>query len=119
MPAAKPRTKTDSSVVIGLKPTRPDTGFGYVRMGAKETQIGGQKVFRVEQFTEKPPLAVAKKYVASGRYLWNGGMFIWRASTLLENFAKHQPKMADQLARLAAAGGPNSPKNFRRLFPQV
>ncbi|HXW13259.1 MAG TPA: mannose-1-phosphate guanylyltransferase [Terriglobia bacterium] len=107
-----------SSVVIGLKPTRPDTGFGYVRIGAREACIAGQEIYRVEKFTEKPPLAVARKYVASGRYLWNGGMFIWCASTLLENFAKHQPKMADQLARLAAVGGVRSAKNFRRLFPQ-
>ena len=110
--------KEDSTVVIGLKPTRPDTGFGYVRIASAETRVGGQKIHRVEMFTEKPPLALARKYVASERYLWNGGMFIWRASTLLENFAKHQPKMADQLATLAAAGGPRSPKNFRRLFPQ-
>jgi len=107
-----------SSVVIGLKPTRHDTGFGYVRIGAREACIAGQEIYRVEKFTEKPPLAVARKYVASGRYLWNGGMFIWRASTLLENFAKHQPEMADQLARLAAVGGVRSAKNFRRLFPQ-
>jgi len=110
--------KEGSSVVIGLKPTRPDTGFGYVRVGAREARIAGQEICPVERFTEKPPLAVARKYVASGRYLWNGGMFIWRASTLLENFAKHQPKMADQLARLAAAGGARSAKNFRHLFPQ-
>jgi mannose-1-phosphate guanylyltransferase len=109
--------KDGSSVVIGLKPTRPDTGFGYVRVGVHEARIAGQEIYRVEEFTEKPPLAVARKYVASGRYLWNGGMFIWRASTLLENFAKHQPKMADQLTRLDAAGGVRSAKNFRRLFP--
>jgi mannose-1-phosphate guanylyltransferase len=110
--------KERSSVVIGLKPTRPDTGFGYIRLGAREASIGGQEIYRVEKFTEKPPLATARKYVASGRYLWNGGMFIWRASTLLENFARHQPKMADQLARLAAAGGVRSARNWRRLFPQ-
>jgi mannose-1-phosphate guanylyltransferase len=106
-----------SSVVIGLKPTRPDTGFGYVRIGAREARLAGQEIYRVEKFTEKPPLAAARRYVASGKYLWNGGMFIWRASTLLENFANHQPKMADQLARLAAAGGVRSTRNFRRLFP--
>jgi mannose-1-phosphate guanylyltransferase len=106
------------AVVIGLKPTRPDTGFGYVRVGARETCIAGQEIYRVEKFTEKPPLAVARRYVASGRYLWNGGMFIWRASTLIENFAKYQPQMADQLARLAAVGGVRSTKHFRRLFPQ-
>jgi mannose-1-phosphate guanylyltransferase len=106
------------SVVIGLKPTRPDTGFGYVRIGTREARIAGQDIFRVEKFTEKPPLPLARQYAASGRYLWNGGMFIWRASTLLENFAKHQPRMAEQLARLAAAGGVNAAKAFRHLFPQ-
>jgi mannose-1-phosphate guanylyltransferase len=107
-----------SSVVIGLKPTRPDTGFGYVRIGAHEARLAGQEIYRVEKFEEKPKLAVARRYLASGRYLWNGGMFIWRASTLLRNFAEHQPQMADQLARLAAAGGVGSAKAFRRIFPQ-
>ena len=110
--------KEGRSVVIGLKPTRPDTGFGYVRVGAREARIAGQEIYRVEKFTEKPPLTVARRYVASGRYLWNGGMFIWRASTLLENFAKYQPRMADRLAQLAEAGGVRSAKNFRRLFPR-
>lgn len=110
--------KEGRTVVIGLKPTRPDTGFGYVRIGARETRIAGQDIFRVEKFTEKPPLPLARKYISSGHYLWNGGMFIWRASTLLENFARHQPQMADLLARLAVAGGVHSAKNFRRLFPQ-
>jgi len=104
------------SVVIGLKPTRPDTGFGYVRLGRREEHVDGQEIFAVEKFTEKPELAVARRYVASGRYLWNGGMFIWRASTLLENFARYQPQMADRLAKLAEAGGVRAPKAFRRLF---
>ncbi len=106
------------SVVIGLKPTRPDTGFGYVRLGPREARIAGQNIYSVKKFTEKPPLAVARRYVASGRYLWNGCMFIWRATTLLENFAKHQPRMARQLDELAKAGGVRSAKNFRRLFPR-
>lgn len=106
------------SVVIGLKPTRPETGFGYIRLGKQQGKIAGQDIYRVENFTEKPELKVARRYVASKRYLWNGGMFIWRASTLLKNFAVHQPLMADQLAKLAKAGGPAAPKSFRRLFPQ-
>ena len=84
------------SVVIGLKPTRPDTGFGYVQVGAREGRIAGQEIYRVQKFTEKPSLAVARRYLASRRYLWNGGMFIWRATTLLKNFAQYQPRMADQ-----------------------
>ncbi len=106
------------SVVIGLKPTRPDTGFGYVRLGLREACLGGQEIYRVEKFTEKPPLVLARRYVASRRYLWNGGMFIWRASTLLDHFAKHQPRMAQQLNELAKAGGVRSARNFRRLFPR-
>jgi mannose-1-phosphate guanylyltransferase len=112
---AKPKGK---SVVIGLKPTSPETGYGYVRIGAQEGRVAGQNIYPVERFTEKPPLELARRYVASGKYLWNGGMFIWRASTLLENFAEHQPRMADQLAQLAAAGGVRSAKAFRRLFPK-
>jgi mannose-1-phosphate guanylyltransferase len=107
------------SVVMGLKPTRPETGFGYVRLGALEGRVAGEKVYRVEKFVEKPPLAVARRYVASGRYLWNGGMFVWRASTLLKNLERFQSRMARQLARLATAGGVRAPAAFRRLFPRL
>lgn len=107
------------SVVLGLKPTRPETGFGYVRLGASAGRVAGNEIFHVERFTEKPPLAVARRYVASGRYLWNGGMFIWRVSTLLNNLRRFQPRMARQLARLAAAGGVQSRSSFRRLFPRL
>jgi mannose-1-phosphate guanylyltransferase len=106
------------SVIIGLKPTRPETGYGYIAVGKREPPIAGQEIYAVAKFTEKPPLAVARRYVASGRYLWNGGMFIWRASTLLRNFERFQPQMAGLLARIAEAGGVRSTKSFRRLFPQ-
>ena len=107
------------SVVVGLRPTRPDTGYGYVRLGARQRRVGGEEVFRVERFTEKPPLPVARRYVASGRYLWNGGMFIWRASTLLRNLDRVQPRMARGLAQIAAAGGVRAGAAFRRLFPRL
>jgi mannose-1-phosphate guanylyltransferase len=110
--------KPGRSVVIGLKPTRPDTGFGYVRLGPREARIAGQNIFSIEKFTEKPPLVLARRYLASGRYLWNGGMFIWRATTLLENLARYQPRMSRQLVALAKAGGVRSSRNFRRLFPR-
>jgi len=104
------------SVVLGLKPTRPDTGFGYVRLGRREGKVAGHEVFRVDNFTEKPTLAVARRRVASGRYLWNGGMFIWKASTLIENFERFQPEIASQLRKIAGAGGIRS-RAFRQLYP--
>jgi len=105
------------SVVLGLKPTRPDTGFGYVRLGGLEGKVAGHEVFRVEDFKEKPTLAVARRYVSSGRHLWNGGMFIWKASTLIENLERFQPEMASRLRQIADAGGVRS-RAFRRLYPK-
>jgi mannose-1-phosphate guanylyltransferase len=107
------------SVVLGLKPTEPHTGYGYVRLGAKEDRVNGQEVFRVMRFTEKPPLSTARRYVASGQYLWNGGMFIWRASTVLRNLEKYQPVMARGLGKIAAAGGIRSRETLQRLYPRL
>jgi mannose-1-phosphate guanylyltransferase len=107
------------SIVLGLKPTEPHTGYGYVRVGAEEDRLNGQQIFRVVRFTEKPPLARARRYVASGRYLWNGGMFIWRASTVIRNLEKYQPVMARGLERIAAAGGIRSQETLRRRYPRL
>jgi mannose-1-phosphate guanylyltransferase len=107
------------SVVVGLRPSRPETGYGYIRLGKREGPVSGQEVFRVEKFTEKPPLEMARRYVKSGRYLWNGGMFIWRASTLLRNFERHEPRMARQLDAIAAAGGVGNRRALCRLFPRL
>lgn len=107
------------SVVLGLKPTRPDTGYGYVRLGRGEGRVDGQEIFRVEKFTEKPPLKTARRYLASERYLWNSGMFIWRASTLIDNLQRYQPRMARSLERIAGAGGVRARSTFRRLFPRL
>lgn len=101
------------TVVVGLKPTHPETGYGYVRLGPEE----GEKIFRVLQFTEKPPAETAARYVATGDYLWNGGMFIWRASTLLQNLERFQPKMAAGLERISRAGG--GQRVLRRLYPRL
>jgi mannose-1-phosphate guanylyltransferase len=107
------------SVILGLRPTEPHTGYGYVRLGSKEDRLDDQEIFRAVRFTEKPPLKTARRYVASSRYLWNGGMFIWRASTLLRNLGKHQPEMARGLAEIAAAGGIRSQETLRRLYPRL
>jgi mannose-1-phosphate guanylyltransferase len=107
------------SVVLGIQPTRPETGYGYVRLGQLEEQIDGERIFRVEKFTEKPKLAAARRYVASNRYLWNAGMFVWRASTLIENLGWFQPKMARGLQEIAAAGGIDNPRKLKQLFPRL
>jgi mannose-1-phosphate guanylyltransferase len=107
------------SVVVGLKPSRPETGYGYVRRGELAGRAEGCAVYRVEKFTEKPALAVARRYVASRRYLWNGGMFLWRASTLVRNLERHQPRMAQGLERIARAGGVSARRVLAREFPRL
>ena len=107
------------SVVLGIQPTRPETGYGYIRLGGLAKNAGREQIYCVENFTEKPGLAAAGKYVASKRYLWNAGMFIWRASTLLANLRKFQPAMAAGLDQIAAAGGIDNSRTLKRLFPQL
>src|SRR5882724_6641079 len=72
-------------VVLGIPPSRPETGFGYVERMGEPLDPSGFPVFAVRRFTEKPALGVAQEYVASGNYHWNAGMFFWRVSTFLEN----------------------------------
>lgn len=108
-----------NSVVIGLKPSRPETGYGYIRVGNPLKRVNGLAICKVLKFTEKPGLASAKRFVAAGNYFWNGGMFIWRATTLLKNLARHQPKMERLLSKITEAGGVRAVATFRRLFPRM
>ncbi|MHB8653458.1 MAG: mannose-1-phosphate guanylyltransferase [Terriglobia bacterium] len=107
------------SVIIGIKPTRPDVGYGYVRFGRTAGRAEGREIFQVEKFTEKPALPLARRYLASGKYRWNGGMFVWRASTLLHNLERHQPAMARSLAQIARAGGVRRKATLWRIFPKL
>jgi mannose-1-phosphate guanylyltransferase len=92
-------------VVLGIPPTRPETGYGYIERGAPVGASRGVRAFAVRRFTEKPELAQARRYVASGKYFWNAGMFIWRASTFLENLRRFLPATHDALEGLARAIG--------------
>ncbi len=107
------------SVLVGLKPHRPETGYGYVRLGAASGELDGEEIFAVREFKEKPPFSAARRYVLSGNYLWNGGMFIWRASTVLQLFQSFQPEMARTLASIQDQGGIRSSSTLKRLFPTL
>ena len=90
--------------LIGIHPTRPATGYGYVELGGPCAGVDLPHGFRkVKRFVEKPNLGTAATYVASGRFVWNSGMFVWRARTFLDALAKHAPALAAMAARLAPA----------------
>ncbi|MGZ3689767.1 MAG: mannose-1-phosphate guanylyltransferase, partial [Bdellovibrionota bacterium] len=80
----------DDLVTLGIKPSRPETGYGYLRTGKALSGSGHQ----VDGFVEKPNLAKAEEFLRAGNYLWNGGMFIWRADVVLRAFDEFMPEMA-------------------------
>lgn len=93
----------DVLVTLGIKPTEPATGFGYVEQQGAWKMIEGRGVLRVKRFVEKPSLATAQEYLATGRYFWNAGMFVWRVPVVEAAFRAHAPELHAGLARLEAA----------------
>src|SRR5208282_1377488 len=107
-------------VVLGIPPTRPDTGFGYIERMGNALDSKGFPVYAVRRFTEKPALALAKEYAGSGDYHWNAGMFFWRASTFLDNLKKYLPKTHAALESLAASIGKRSyDRDLRDMYPAL
>jgi len=92
----------DRLCVFGIRPSRPDTGYGYIQAGEKFQAGGTLPSFIVRRFVEKPAAAVARKYCASGYYYWNSGMFLWKASVILEEIAAHMPDLHQHVAALTA-----------------
>ena len=112
--------RKDALIVLGIPPTRPETGYGYIERAGRAARVRGFPVYAVRRFTEKPALARARQYVRSGRYAWNGGMFFWRVSTFLDNLKKFLPATHRALARLAEdVGTPRYAKTLHRIYPQL
>jgi mannose-1-phosphate guanylyltransferase len=109
-----------STIVLGIPPTRPDTGFGYVEQTGEALYAKEFPAFAVKRFTEKPAPELAQQYVASGNYHWNAGMFFWRVSTFLENLKKFLPKTHAALEHLATSiGTAKYERNLRRIYPAL
>ncbi|MBM2618984.1 NTP transferase domain-containing protein [Actinoplanes sp. LDG1-06] len=87
-------------MTLGITPTRPETGYGYLQCG---NAIGDSPVLSVEEFKEKPTYDVAEGYVKSGNYLWNAGMFVWRVDAFLAELTRQQPQLASGISRIAQA----------------
>lgn len=92
-------------VAIGIRPTGPETGYGYIETGEVFGEINGQRALKVKCFEEKPSLEKAKEYLASGGYLWNSGMFVWSIPIVLSLYRKHLPGIYERLMRIDDAIG--------------
>lgn len=105
--------------LFGIVPTRPATGYGYIERGDALKQ-GGDGVFSVVRFREKPDLKTAEQFVAAGTFLWNSGIFVWRADTIVNALKSHQPELHRRLMDLAKhAGQPSWDAALEADFPQM
>lgn len=108
-------------VTIGIRPTEPATGFGYVQRGAEWRRFGRRQFYRVRRFVEKPAPDVAKRYLASGDYYWNAGMFVWSVPVVEQGIAAHAPELAEGLHPIRAALGRGRPIGpvLKRVYPKL
>jgi mannose-1-phosphate guanylyltransferase len=110
----------DNLVVLGVPPTRPETGYGYIERGAPSPKRREAAAYAVKRFTEKPTLPLAKKYAASGKYLWNAGMFFWRVSTFLENLRRFLPATHAALLDVSGRiGTPGYDSAVQRMYRRI
>jgi len=90
-------------VTLGITPDKPETGYGYIERGAGMGEFNGHTAYRVNQFLEKPDLPTAQRFLASGAYYWNSGIFIWQLSSLMEAYRNHLPEFYEKLEQMKRA----------------
>jgi mannose-1-phosphate guanylyltransferase len=108
--------KEKKLVTLGIQPTFPETGYGYIQIGQRLEAVEGEDVYRVVAFHEKPTAAKAKGFVKSGDYMWNSGMFIWSVQAILEQIKTHLPELYEGLMKIQSAIGK---ENERRTVEKI
>lgn len=115
--AARMAVETGALYTFGIEPTYPATGYGYLEIGEKAHDSDGIAHFHLVTFKEKPDLKTAQSYIDSGRYLWNSGMFVWTADTIIKEIKTHLPAPLDLLTKaLEQEGAPGWQDALRRAF---
>ncbi len=118
--AAEIAGATGACVTLGIVPTRPETGYGYIQFLDHESIGGDRKAYRVKTFAEKPNLETAKRFVESGDFLWNSGMFIWKASTILKLIEEFLPELHEGLMEIKEVlGKPNYDEVVNRVYRSI
>ena len=111
--------ETDAVVTLGLKPTRPETGYGYIKADLTYSSSRKHNIFRVDEFKEKPTLEVAKEYIQRPNYLWNSGIFIWNVNTIINAFRVYEPEVSSIFEGLMPYYGTDKEQNkIDESYPQ-
>jgi mannose-1-phosphate guanylyltransferase/mannose-6-phosphate isomerase len=109
-------------VTFGIKPTRPETGYGYIQPNRRRVlaEKGTLTGYAVARFVEKPNETTAAQYLKTGNYFWNSGMFVWKAATILEEIQRHQPQLAKAMQRVhAVRGAGGEPSRMEEAYQKV
>ena len=110
---------SDAIVTLGMKPNRPETGYGYIEANLSANSLRNKEIFRVDSFREKPDLETAKHYISRNDYFWNAGIFIWNVSTIVNAFRIYQPTMAKIFESLLPIYGTAQEQDkIDQLFPE-
>ena len=91
------KSNDNSIITLGMKPSRAETGYGYIKYGNEEINLNKHKIIKVDSFVEKPNKEKAEEYLEEGTYLWNGGMFLWSSNNILEQIKKYSPDTYEAL----------------------
>jgi mannose-1-phosphate guanylyltransferase len=110
----------DHLVTIGITPTTPETGYGYIRFADEVSKGFEHHAYRAERFVEKPNLATAQHYLQDGHYVWNAGIFIWKVQSILAEFREHLPEVARTISAIVdAQGTPEEISVVEALWPTL
>ena len=112
-------SETDAMITLGMKPTRPETGYGYIQADLSYSSPRNKEIFRVDSVREKPDLETAQKYIKNKSYYWNAGIFIWNINTIINAFRVYQPALNDIFESLSGVyGTPKEQEEIDRMFPE-
>ena len=110
---------SDAILTIGIKPTRPETGYGYIEAVLGSSTLSNKEIFRVDSFKEKPSLDIARSYVAKNNYYWNSGIFIWNVSTIVNAFRVYQSPIASVFeSMIPYYDTPEEQEHVNNRFPE-
>ena len=112
-------SETDAIVTLGMKPNRPETGYGYIQADLSTSSLRNKEIYRVDSFREKPDLKTAEQYIKKNYYFWNAGIFIWNVNTIVNAFRIYEPAMAKIFESMQSVYGTDKEQAFiNERFPE-
>lgn len=111
-------SETDAVLTLGMKPTRPETGYGYIQADLTSNSPRNREIYRVDQFKEKPDLETAKHYISEHNFFWNAGIFVWSVETIVNALRVYAPRINNIFERIQnVMGTPQEQETINKVYP--